>query len=165
MTFEVFTNSTNITTDSYPSVEEMNVRFLFSNGSAAANPLNTYPLFGSNAMSLSWTDFVNGMDAFAIGNQSAWCRACGNSTGVCAGTTATSSGSAPSSSGIARNASSSGGMSKVVAGVIGAMVTLAVILGLEALILLVGGIRFVRKRNLGSPVVAGSGNGGVSKVG
>ena len=40
-------------------------------------------------------------------------------------------------------------MSKAVAGVIGAMVTLAVVLGAEALIMLAAGLRVVRKAALG----------------
>lgn len=159
MTFELFTNSTNVSAQNYPSPEDINVRFLVSNGSAAINPLNVYPLFGSNSPSLSWADFVTGMNAFAIGDQQSWCQACGNSTGICASTTSTStgSGSTPTSSGIARcDDSSSGGVSKAVAGVIGAVVTLAVILGLEALIFLIGGLRLARKRNLGSPAATGS---------
>lgn len=39
-------------------------------------------------------------------------------------------------------------MSKAVAGVIGAMVTLAVILGVEALIMLIAGLRLVSKKRL-----------------
>jgi len=169
MTFELFTNSTNITSNSYPSVEDINVRFLFANGSAAVNPLNVYPLFGSNAMSLSWTDFVDEMNKFAIGDQDSWCAACGNSTGVCAGTTSTASStgssSSPSASGMAKASSSGGGgMSKAVAGVIGAVVTLAVILGLEGLILLVGGIRLARKGK-GESVAPSSNAEGGAKAG
>lgn len=50
-------------------------------------------------------------------------------------------------------------MSKPVAGVIGAVVTLAVVLGVEGLVLLVGGLRVGRKGK-------GGGSGGVDgKVG
>ena len=40
-------------------------------------------------------------------------------------------------------------MSRAVAGVIGAMVTLAVILGLEALFFLIGGFRIAKRRKAG----------------
>ncbi len=99
---------------------------------------------------MAWTDFVTGMGKFSIGSQSAWCEACGNSTGVCAPTTAftsPSSGGASTGSG-SRSGSSESGISKAVAGVIGAMVTLAVILGVEGLIMLVAGFRLVRKNRL-----------------
>ncbi len=78
---------------------------------------------------------------------------CGNSTGVCASSTASNS----SGASVTAKSSSGGGISTAVAGVIGAMVTLGVILGLEALILLVGGFRLVSKKRLaGSSSVTGS---------
>lgn len=101
----------------------------------------TYRLFGQQKITLPWTDFVAGMNKFAIGSQKDWCAACGNSTGVC------SSGS-PSSDGSGNGSSGGGGMSKAVAGVIGAMVTLAVLLGVEALLVLVAGLRLVSKKRL-----------------
>ena len=49
-------------------------------------------------------------------------------------------------------------MSNAVAGVIGAMVTLAVVLLVEGLILLLGGLRLVSKKRLaGSPAPSASG--------
>ncbi|KAH7364315.1 histidine acid phosphatase-like protein [Rhexocercosporidium sp. MPI-PUGE-AT-0058] len=149
MTFELVTNAT-VTNASYPTVDDISVRFFFSNGSAAANPLTAYPLFGQSETTLPWTKFVSEMNKFAIGDQETWCTQCGNTDGLCASTTISSS---PSATPL----SSSGGMSKAVAGVIGAMVTLAVILGLEALVLLVGGFRLVNKRRLAAvPVEAAS---------
>lgn len=141
MTFELVTNTT-VSATSYPSSDDISVRFLFSNGTASENPLNAYPLFGQKETVLPWNTFVTEMNKFAIGDQADWCTACGNSTGICA-STATASGSTPSST---SSPSGSGGISKAVAGVIGAMVTLAVILGLEALILLVGGLRIAKQR-------------------
>lgn len=49
-------------------------------------------------------------------------------------------------------------MSKAVAGVIGAMVTLAVVLGIEALVLVVAGLRVVSRKRLGA------GNAGTAAV-
>lgn len=153
MVFELVTNST-VSSTSFPSSDDISVRFLFSNGTAAYNPLAAYPLFGRSELELPWPTFVTEMNKFAIGDQASWCAACGNTTGTCA--SATSSTSSPSSSTTSNNApagasstSGSGGISKAVAGVIGAMVTLAVILGLEALILLIGGLRVVSKKGVG----------------
>ena len=83
------------------------------------------------------------MSKFAIGSQSAWCSACGNNTGVCAST-------APSSNDGSKKHEKhgSGGISNPVAGVIGAMVTLAVVLGVEGLIMLIGGLRLASKKRL-----------------
>jgi hypothetical protein len=88
------------------------------------------------------------MNKFAIGDQATWCQKCGNSTGVCAATTTTSTSSAGSTNTASPPQSSSSGMSRAVTGAIGAMVTLAVIAGVEALIMLVGGLRLVRKKKL-----------------
>jgi hypothetical protein len=143
MTFELVTNAT-VTDASYPSNDQISVRFLFSNGTASEHPLTPYPLFGQSETVLPWKTFVDQMNQFAIGDQADWCTKCGNSTGVCASTTST--GSSPISTG--SSSSSSGGISKAVAGVIGAMVTLAVILGAEALIMVVAGLRLVNKKRL-----------------
>jgi hypothetical protein len=149
MTFELVTNTT-VSNTSYPTNDDISVRFLFSNGSASEKPLNTYPLFGQRDTVIPWNAFVTEMNKISIGDQADWCTACGNSTGICA-PSVTASGTTPSAS---PSSSGSGGISKAVAGVIGAFVTLAVILGLEALILLAGGFRIAKKRSgasMGSP--------------
>lgn len=152
MAFELVTNST-VNSTSYPSPDQISIRFLFSNGTASENPLAAYPLFGQAETVISWPTFVDEMNKFAIGDLATWCQKCGNSTGVCASTTSSSSSASASASGPSQS-SSSGGISKAVAGVIGAMVTLAVILGLEALIMLLGGLRLVNKKRLGAGQVA-----------
>ncbi|EPE35515.1 Phosphoglycerate mutase-like protein [Glarea lozoyensis ATCC 20868] len=139
MAFELVTNAT-VSQTSYPSAADISVRFLFANGSASETPLTEYPLFGQSEVTLPWTTFTEEMDKFAIGDQATWCERCGNTTGVCATADATTSASSPSTT-----SSTGGGMSRVVAGVIGAMVTLAVVLGIEALVVLVAGLRLVRK--------------------
>lgn len=73
MTFELVTNAT-VTNTSYPSVDDISVRFLFSNGSAAANPMTAYPLFGQNETLISWNTFASEMNKFAIGDQATWCK-------------------------------------------------------------------------------------------
>lgn len=143
MTFELVTN---VAPSPFPKVEDLGVRFFFRNGSASndSEPI-AYPLFGQQNTTLSWNDFAAGINKFAVGSQAHWCEACGNSTGVCA------SGRANASSTSAKDGEGgggSGGISKVVAGVIGAMVTMAVILGVEALIMLVAGLRLVSKKNM-----------------
>ena len=148
MTFEVVTNAT-VSNTSYPTNDEISVRFLFANGTASANPLTAYPLFNQSEVVLPWNTFVEQMNEFAIGDQADWCSACGNTTGICASSSTSTSPSATASS------SSGGGISKAVAGVIGAMVTLAVILGVEALIILLGGLRLVSKKRLGATGAGG----------
>ncbi|CAK7267801.1 hypothetical protein SEPCBS119000_002736 [Sporothrix epigloea] len=152
MVFELVTNSsiTNVTEALDPS--ELSVRFLFANGSAGlVGGLTEYPLFGQPQVVLPWTTFSDEMSKFAISNTVSWCNACGNNTGVCdpelLGTGSPKGNATGSSSGSnsGTGSSSGGGVSRAVAGVIGALVTLAVILGLEALVMLVGGLRVVKK--------------------
>lgn len=139
MAFELVTNAT-VTNTSYPSSSDISVRFLFANGTAASNPLTPYPLFNSSSLTLPWSDFASQMGDIAIGDQASWCAACGNTTGVCASSvTGTGSGSSSSDS------SSKGGLTAVQAGAIGACVTIAVILGLEALIVALAGLKLVKK--------------------
>src|SRR6202044_513299 len=130
MAFELVTNTT-VNSSSYPTPDEISVRFMFSNGSAPDNGgLTAYPLFGQSEITLPWSNFSTEMAKIAIGDQSTWCTACGNTTGVCASSATSSSGSATSSSSSSATSSSSpesssgSGISTAVGGVIGAMVTL-----------------------------------------
>lgn len=146
MTFELFTAAD---ASAFPAVEDLQVRFLFHNGTMDENStLNAYPLFGQSSTELSWTEFQREMNRFAVGGQQQWCQACGNNKGVCASVTASSSSSGAGAAG--SDSGSRGGISKVAAGIIGAMVTLAVVLGLQAAVMLVVGLRVVRKNRLAS---------------
>ena len=139
MTFELVTNST-VSSSSFPQPGDISVRFLYHDRPASSDSeLKAYPLFGHSETTLPWNDFADQMGAIAVGDQRAWCAACGNSTGVCA----VSDGSSPPEA--AAGAKGSGGLSNAVAGVIGALVTLAVVLGVEALIMLASGLKVVKK--------------------
>jgi hypothetical protein len=146
MAFELVTNASSTP---FPSADQISVRFFFHNGttSPSSEPV-AYPLFGQQETTLPWANFTAGMQAFAIGDQMDWCKACGNITGICA-----MAASAPSSGSNDNDNSSGSGLSTVVAGVVGAMVTLAVILGIEGLIMLVGGLRLVSKKRLNATPV------------
>jgi hypothetical protein len=130
-----------------PSPNDLQVRFLFHNGTTSniSEPV-AFPLFGGSATSLSWSDFATKMNGFAVTTTQQWCTMCGNTTGRCA----PYAGSSNSSTSAGTAGSSQGGhkMSAAVGGVIGAFVTLGVVLGLEALIILLGGFRIVSKKRL-----------------
>jgi hypothetical protein len=155
MVFELVADADNVTSDSYPASSDVSVRFLFANGTAAANEPVAYPLFGQSETLLPWSTFVSEMNKFAIADTADWCKACGNSTGVCAdyATSSSSSGSDASSS---STSGSGNGISLPVAGVIGALVTLVVILGVEALVYLLAGLKVVKKSTLAAATAAGS---------
>ncbi|KAI3331852.1 phosphoglycerate mutase-like protein [Xylariaceae sp. AK1471] len=153
MAFELVTNAT--VSGSYPSPDDISVRFLFANGSAAVVTLAAYPLFGQTKTLLPWSQFVSEMSKFIIRDTADWCRACGNTMGTCASASNGTSGG----DGVVPTSSKSGnGISLPVAGVIGALVTLAVVLGAEALIYVVSGLRLVKKSTLAAQ---GGGGGGV----
>lgn len=156
MAFELVTNATVNGTDAPTTVnpDDVSVRFLFSNGSASDSaPAREYPLFGQSETTLPWSDFVTNMQKFSIGDTQSWCKACGNSTGVCA--SASSSGSGSDDSG-ASASSSSRGLSPGAAAAVG----VCSLLGLVLLLILGGalaGFRVVKKGKGGAgpqPAVA-----------
>lgn len=166
LVWELVTNAT-VSNTSYPSTDDISVRFFFHNGTTSniSEPVE-FPLFGTARSPLPWSEFVDSSAKFAIGSQAQWCSACGNSTGVCS-PSALNDGSGSnstlgsSSSDSDSNSGGGSGISKAVAGVIGAMVTLGVILGLELLLILVGGFRLVSKKRLN----AATSNGHATTVG
>lgn len=161
LTWELVTNASVANSNGFPSVDEIGVRFLFHNGttSASSSPVE-YPLFGRSPSPLPWTDFVAGMDKFRIKSQADWCHACGNSTGVCSRAMLSDSADAGLATSASTDNCNNGGISKAVAGTIGALVTLAVIMLVEAVIVLLGGFRLVSKKRLASQ----SGVGGTGKA-
>jgi len=161
MVFELVTNAT-VADSKAVAPSDVSVRFRFANGtaSAEANPLREFALFGQKETVLPWSDFAAGMQRFAIADTAHWCSACGNTTGVCsAEALGTDGGDGDGGANASGNGGGgSGGVSKPVAGVIGALVTLVVILGIEALVMGVAGLRVVKKgssnKSDGSPSVA-----------
>ncbi|KAL1608426.1 hypothetical protein SLS60_003368 [Paraconiothyrium brasiliense] len=155
MVFELFTTAD--TSNGFPATDDLQVRFLFHNGTTSnASEPAVYPLFGGNDDAISWNSFSNNMKKFAVSTTEQWCTKCGNTTGKC------EQYSQDGTDGSA-NASSNGGgshMSAAIGGVIGAFVTLAVVLGLLAAFMLLGGFRLAKKGRASnaSPVseVAGS---------
>lgn len=142
MSWELVTDSTS---NDFPSPSEISVRFIFHNGTITNTSTPTaYPLFGQSSTLIPWADFVQKMQKIAVTSKAQWCYACGNTAGMCAANTLPGS--------VHSTSLNPGGISRAVAGVIGAMVTLAVILGLEALFFLLGGFRIAKRRTGGSVV-------------
>lgn len=148
MVFELYTASS----AARPSADDVSVRFLFANGTAAGDRLRPFALFGQDSTSLPWNDFKSGMGRFAVADTDTrhYCQLCGGTSPACAAGSTDSSGSgAPSAQSCSNDPGS--GVSKPVAGVIGALVTLIVILGLQAAVMLFGGLRLVKKSTLAGP--------------
>lgn len=145
MVFELFTNAD--ASNGFPATEDLQVRFLFHNGTASnTSEPKVYPLFGGNDDAISWDDFSNNMNKFAVSTTKQWCNKCGNTTGKCA---AFSDDSTDGSANASSNNSGSH-MSATIGGVIGAFVTLAVVLGALAAFMLLGGYRLVSKKAMGA---------------
>ena len=119
LVFELFTNAD--VSSGFPSTDDLSVRFLFHNGTASntSEPV-AYPLFGGSSDTVSWNDFQSNLSKFAVSNSKQWCTKCGNSDGTCAAYV--SKGDSAST----QQKSSHTGISPVIGGVIGAMVTIAV---------------------------------------
>ncbi|KAF3908662.1 hypothetical protein AA313_de0205967 [Arthrobotrys entomopaga] len=135
--FELFTYES---VDSFPDVKDINVRFLFHNGSTInGGELVAYPLFGKMETEMPWTTFADEMTNFAVTTTDQWCRVCGvEGGGICqvySNNTVHPLGNATHH-----------GVSSALAGVIGALVTLVVILVAQGLIIAVAGLAIVRKR-------------------
>ncbi|KAJ5106961.1 hypothetical protein N7456_003636 [Penicillium angulare] len=121
--FELFSFETDGDDDSYPGSGEMYVRFLLHNGTDSSTEFISYPLFGNSPSKtyIPWVDFQDEMESFAVGSAQEWCTLCNADSVFCSGVMSHG-----------HSSSKKKGVSPAVAGVIGAVVTLAVI-GLLAL--------------------------------
>ena len=117
--------------------DDLFVRFGFRNGSNPSTPVTYFPMFGTNATDMAWSDWSKKMSAIAIPSQGDWCDICNSTQSFCVGVSAAStSGSGSSSSTSSESSSSSSGLSNAAAGGIGAGVTIGVIAIVEGLIAL-----------------------------
>ena len=146
MIFELYALEANEST-SYPEVNDLMVRFLFQNGSDG--DLVQFALFGNDPseLAMSFADFLAGVESFMTSGIESWCEVCDSGSVFCAayedGTT--SSGS-DSSTGSSESGSDNGSrMNPAVAGVIGAVVTLAVVGMIVFLGMFFGGYRVYRQ--------------------
>jgi len=124
MAFELFTDGNDGKAFPADPAANLRVRWLFRNGTAGA--LKGFPLFGTGEASLPWPRFVSEMQKRAITDVGDWCDKCASKAGFCAAYRDDDgeAGGAEKNSG---GGGGDGGISKAVAGVIGAMVTLAVV--------------------------------------
>ena len=134
MAFELFTNASAINSaGGFPSAKEIYVRFLYANGTAsnASKPV-PYPLFGFDQDVLTWDEFNTGMSKFAVQSTKQWCEICGNTDGSCSPSALGGSSDSSATSSASSQSESGNGLSPAVNGVIGAMTTFAIILGIIA---------------------------------
>ncbi|KAI9722030.1 MAG: hypothetical protein M1812_001990 [Candelaria pacifica] len=146
MVFELFSVGDNGTSKNYPDESELKVRFLFRNGTGDGAKLVAYPLFGRGRSQtvMSLGDFIAGIKQIMIPSIGSWCNVCSSQSVFCsayANQTGYLSGDGDDND---ESSSSGGGMAPAVAGVIGAVVTLAVTGIAVAAAMLLGGVRFHR---------------------
>ncbi|CAI7569211.1 unnamed protein product [Penicillium glandicola] len=114
-----FENSSNLY-PSYPGIDNLYVRFLLHNGTDNATDFQAYSLFGHSPSraSISYTEFRSELETFAMASTQEWCLRCNAETVFCNGVL-DESGSQPGKK--------NKGLAPAIAGVIGAVITLAVI--------------------------------------
>ncbi|KAE8160834.1 histidine phosphatase superfamily [Aspergillus tamarii] len=136
MAWELVTESTS----GFPDPADISVRFVFHNGTITGSDEPTeFSLYGQSSATIPWSEFEKQTKSIAVMSTAEWCSACGNTDGKCANPSSDSAGAESTEK-------KSNEVSRPVAGVIGAMVTLAVILGLEAAFFLLGGFTIAKRR-------------------
>lgn len=158
MVFEMFSTE-DLPAGDYPSESDLRVRFLFRNGTENGVPLSTFPIFGRTE--LSWKEFNEKIDEFAVKDVAQWCEICGASESFCP---ANSQGSTIDGDGISgvetvstnigevdthvdtASGDDSQPLSPGVAGAVGAVGAIALILLGLGVAMAVFGVRFGRTR-------------------
>jgi hypothetical protein len=156
MVFELFSLSVNAS-GGYPARSDLNVRFLFQNGTGDNSELISYSLFGRDPSQdvMTFDDFVAGMEAIWMPSVTDWCNICSSFSVFCPAFVG--NGGAGSSSGPSYGAGSSDrhDLRPAVAGVIGAVVTLVVVAILTGVVAVLGGFRFYRVKAKGRSDLGG----------
>ncbi|KAI5849107.1 histidine phosphatase superfamily [Tricharina praecox] len=133
LAFELYSH-----TDAFPGdLSELKVRFLFRNGTDA--PAESFRLFDSSTAALSWADFKAGMEKISLKSVEEWCAFCSSTEDYCL-----------------PYKQETRAVTKEVAGVIGAVVTLGVLI-VAAVVAAVAGVRISRRTKLGSVAVIAGG--------
>lgn len=123
----------------FPNTSDMYVRFFFQNGTGPYDRFQEYALFGnspSNSL-IPYNEFVREMAGFSLSGVREWCKTCGSYSVFCPAYT--------NSSPLGGGSTQRRGLSPVVAGVIGALVSLAVAGIVFALLMLLAGFRVRRE--------------------
>jgi hypothetical protein len=147
MVFELFSVGGN---GSYPSMSNLWVRFLYRNSSIDGTEFVEYSLFGNgnSQSSMRYSDFASGMQAISINGISAWCNVCGSINLFCSGLQSNTGGGSASPATVG-SSNGRGATDQIIAGVIGAAVTFAVVGLLLLLACMLGIVRFSTARKEG----------------
>ncbi|KKY15627.1 putative acid phosphatase [Phaeomoniella chlamydospora] len=146
MVFELYALQSNSST-SYPSSDDLVVRFLYQNGSSAS--LVEYPLFGNDPSQtgISFSEFITGLENFMIFGIKDWCDLCSSLSVFCAAYEEDSEDPSCSSSSSSSSSSRSATLlHPAIAGLIGAIIALVLVALLTLLASTLFGMRFYRER-------------------
>lgn len=132
-------------TVAYPGPSDIFVRFLYQNGTGPDSSLVPYPLFGLSPSQelITLNDFVAGLQKFDIFSVEDWCTTCSSYAVFCPAFVGTNGSLDPTG----RISSYQRGLSPTIAGVVGAVVTLAVAALFVGAVMLFGGARVYRVRS------------------
>lgn len=138
MVFELFSYTDGSGDAPFPAEEDLFVKMYFRNGTDGE--YTSYGLFGlgPDMDSLTWSDFNNWMYTLVPGSDGDWCSECASDRIFCAYYNASQSSTAE------QLTSRHGQVGPVIAGVIGALVTLAVAALIFLAVMLFAGLRFHR---------------------
>lgn len=134
MVFEMFSDG-DTPAGKYPTESALKVRFLFRNGTESDVPLTSFPIFGQTE--LTWKEFNEKIDAFAVKNINDWCTLCSSSGPFCP---------ANANSNDVKSNAHNQPLSPGAAGAVGVVCTIAAILLGLGVAMAVFGVRFGRSK-------------------
>ncbi|KAK6350552.1 hypothetical protein TWF718_003742 [Orbilia javanica] len=166
MVFELYTDDQTINIDNKIDTDSIRVAFGFRNGTTVDDTLTYWPLFDEDGdvVSMSYSKFLEKMDQVSVKSVGQWCSVCSAKLDFCqeSGSTNTPSGSNGNGENNEQSPSQSHGMAPAVAGVIGAVIMLAIVGIVAALAFFVFGVG-VRRDRRRSSVLSGIGSIGRSQ--
>ena len=127
---------------SYPGIDNLYVRFLLHNGTDNTTKFEPYSLFGHSPSraSIPYTEFHSELETFAVASTQEWCLRCNAETVFCNGVLDQSE----------SQKKKDRSMAPALAGVIGAVTTLAVIAFVGIVLILIARVRKGKPPNKGS---------------
>ncbi|KAF8456892.1 histidine phosphatase superfamily [Terfezia claveryi] len=144
MVFEMFSDVDTHAGD-YPSESALKVRFLFRNGTEDNVSLVHIPIFGQ--AELTWKEFNENIDVFAVKNVYDWCALCNASDSFCSKNGKTEGGNDNTGTNDGSHITdNSQPLSPGAAGAVGAVAAIVVILLGLGLAMVVFGVRFARSK-------------------
>lgn len=151
---------------SFPDTSDLYVRFFFQNGTDEYSRPVAYPLFGRSPSQIliPYSEFVNGLSKFSLSGIKEWCETCGSYRQVKHMTSFFTTSNydsifCPAFTGVDSSAIGSNSrqhsLSPAVAGVIGALVALAVAAILLGVLMALARVRFSRQPGKRKSEIAG----------